>query len=192
MLLFSNKQTIVHRIINSSSKDKRQDNPKISGEDGIVVSYKNLNYENAGTENKNRLQRKMNSDSQGIEKTFKNHFVEKHESSDKVHEKNNGKSNSVRYWSMKKKTVAKKDSLLEYYSHLQHNLQIKKSRVTEMPYTYIRKGTNPINEGNKEININNSEGKIINNMNNSTRGSIHGRYVSKETDMFDGELDVDR
>ena len=96
----------------------------------------------------------------------------------------------MRYWSTETQTVAKTESSLRY-SHWKHSLPDKKYLVKEMPYTDSIKDSNPRKAENNDIDMHN-KGRITNNRHKSASGSIHKSDVSKQTDMLDGWIDVDR
>ena len=111
--------------------------------EGMVLTHKTPNYVNAtaAAEHRNSLQIKMNSDKQGIRKTFKNHFAQqKHETGDKLNEKNNRIYNSFMYWNMKQEVPAKEQNTrapdsLDSIHHSTDTIRDRKMHTVESPVT---------------------------------------------------------
>ena len=152
--LFSIKQTRGNENHKSSQHaEQRQYNVVVTekssfGEEEIVVSHMNQNHKNiaaaavAAAKYENSLQRKMNSgNNQGIRKTFKNHFAQqKHETGDKLNEKNNRMHNSFMYWNMKQEVPAKEQNTrapdsLDSIHHSTDTIGDRKIHTVELPVT---------------------------------------------------------
>ena len=136
----------------------------------------------------------MESDNHGtIRKTFKNHFEQKHESSDKMDKKNNRKSNNLRFWSKTEQTIVderkntKASTLPNDVKYNTHNLR----DVEKTPKKDATKKDeiNSIKTDNKNIGVEHN-GTITNDEDESSGVPTKKRSVSNETETTDEENDV--